>query len=37
MICCQLCMDDVGLYIELYVQNFLRIIAENVLYKRIIF
>lgn len=37
MIHCQLDMDDVDLYIELYIQNFLRIIAENVLYKLIIF
>lgn len=33
MIHCQLHMDGVGLYIELHIQNFLRIIAENVLCK----
>lgn len=37
MIHCQLRMDDVGLYIELYIQHFLRIVAENVLYKLIMF
>lgn len=29
-------MDDVGLYIEFHIQNFLRIIAENVQYEWII-